>query len=67
MSQKVINGVAHVGINVTDLARSIKFYTEMLGFQVIEECELQEENGVCKNRFSEMRKSKLGVGSAAQG
>ena len=26
--------VAHVNLNVTDLARAIRFYTETLGFQI---------------------------------
>lgn len=31
-----ITGLTHIGICVTDIERSIKFYTEMMGFQITE-------------------------------
>ena len=31
-----LNGVHHIGINVLDLDRAEKFYTDVLGFQVME-------------------------------
>lgn len=43
-----ICGLAHIGLFVADRERSVKFYTEVLEFGVIWECELE---GPCKIAF----------------
>ena len=37
-------GLAHVGVFVKDIQRSKKFYTEVLGLEVIDECVFVDEN-----------------------
>ena len=49
-----INKIGHVGVNVTDLARSTKFYTEVLGFSVTESMgENQRPGGLVFLRFNQ--------------
>lgn len=38
----MIKGMHHVGISVTDLARSIRFYRDVIGMEIIAEAELGE-------------------------
>ncbi len=52
--------VAHVNLNVTDLARAIRFYTELLGFTVA----FQYEGAVAWLNFGQYRE---GVGGLGQG
>ena len=50
--------VAHLNLNVTDLERSIKFYTELLGFRVA----LRYEDAVVWLNFGQYRKGVEGLG-----
>jgi catechol 2,3-dioxygenase-like lactoylglutathione lyase family enzyme len=52
--------VAHVNLNVTDLARAMRFYTELLGFTVA----FQYEGAVAWLNFGQYRD---GVGGLGQG
>lgn len=49
--------VAHVNLNVTDLDRAIKFYTEMLGFRVVVQFE-----GLALLNFGQYRDGIEGMG-----
>jgi len=40
-----INGLAHIGLFITDIEKSKKFYTEVLEFETIYECALDEPDG----------------------
>lgn len=40
-----LRGLAHVGLFVADLPRSIEFYNNMLDFETINECALDEADG----------------------
>jgi len=40
-----INGLAHIGLFITDIEKSKKFYTEILEFETIYECGLGEPDG----------------------
>jgi catechol 2,3-dioxygenase-like lactoylglutathione lyase family enzyme len=53
-------GVAHVNLNVTDLERAIRFYTELLGCRVA----FQYEGAVAWLNFGQYRE---GVGGLGQG
>jgi len=50
--------VAHVNLNVTDLGRAIRFYTELLGFTVA----LQYEDAVAWLNFGQYRADVRGLG-----
>ncbi len=50
--------VAHVNLNVTDLGRAIRFYTEMLGFKVA----FQYEDAVAWLNFGQYRDGVEGLG-----
>ncbi len=50
--------VAHVNLNVTDLERAIRFYTEVLGFTVA----LQYEGAVAWLNFGQYREGVAGLG-----
>jgi len=39
----MITAIDHLNIVVADLARSVKFYTELLGFQLVREAQLEGE------------------------
>lgn len=40
-----MEGLAHIGIFITDLGRSKKFYEDVLEFETIYECGLEEKDG----------------------
>ncbi len=50
--------VAHVNLNVTDLGRAIRFYTEMLGFRIA----FQYEDAVAWLNFGQYRDGIEGLG-----
>lgn len=39
-----VTGLQHLGIPAVDMEKSIKWYTELLGFELIEEKDLKEEH-----------------------
>src|ERR687885_1768598 len=51
-------GVAHVNVNVTDLARSLRFYTELLGFRLA----FQYEGAVAWLNVGQYRDDVKGMG-----
>ena len=51
-------GVAHLNLNVTDLERSLEFYTEILSFQVV----LQYEGAVAWLNLGQYRDDVKGLG-----
>lgn len=44
-------GLAHIGLFITDIERTKSFYTQILGFEVSHEAQLQSEEGVIKICF----------------
>ncbi len=46
-----LEGLAHIGLFVKDLEVTKKFYTEMLDFEIINECTLPDPKGTTKIAF----------------
>jgi len=44
-----MEGIAHVGVFITDLDRSREFYEDILDFKTIYECSLKEQDGTTTN------------------
>lgn len=40
-----LQGLAHVGIYTADIKKSSLFYTDMLGFELFDECTLDDKDG----------------------
>ncbi|MGI5849690.1 MAG: VOC family protein [Christensenellales bacterium] len=46
-----ITGLAHIGVFVRDISRSIDFYTRVLGFECYFEADVPDEGGIIKAAF----------------
>jgi lactoylglutathione lyase len=46
-----LEGLAHVGVFIADIERSKQFYAEILDFELIYECTLDDKNGPVKLAF----------------
>ena len=46
-----VKGLAHIGVFTTDMEESIRFYTEVLGFELIHQKDLVNPNGTTKLGF----------------
>ena len=44
-----MEGLAHIGVFITDIERSKKFYEDVLDFETIWECGVEEKDGTVTN------------------
>lgn len=51
MEQAQLGDLAHIGVIVSDLQKTVKFYTELLGFHVVHENEIRGEAGTVHIAF----------------
>lgn len=50
-SKGKINGLGHIGVFISDLERSIAYYTDMLGFECYHKVDIEDSGGVTKIAF----------------
>ena len=58
-----LQGVQHVGVTVHDMDKSMKFYTEVLGGQIVVS-EMRSEATSCRTRFFRRRSWRRGTGKS---
>jgi lactoylglutathione lyase len=46
-----IKGLAHIGVHTADMEKSIQFYTEILGFELLHQKDLVNPNGTTRLGF----------------
>lgn len=47
----MMKGLAHIGVHTADMGKSIQFYTEVLGFELIHQKDLTGPNGTTRLGF----------------
>lgn len=51
MQNKNITGLAHIGIYISDLDRSVTFYEDKLGFECYHKVDIKDDSGITRIAF----------------
>lgn len=51
MQNKIVTGLAHIGVYISDLDRCVAFYEDKLGFECYHKVDLKDDAGITKIAF----------------